>query len=121
MQIAYQTAPRKSNISKTDARANRLNTFAFVSECSFLNSADRHSDTRLSRLRIIELPAWRLAMCYLGSGAIDPTRELDPMFVNQLMHFLRNECRCRKKCNVEACFVKSIGPGFYKTTVRDDD
>jgi hypothetical protein len=37
---------------------------------------------------------------------LKPTRDLDPMFVNLLMHFPRNECRCRKRCNVEACFVK---------------
>lgn len=30
------------------------------------------------------------------------------MFLNLPMHFLRKECRCRKKCYVGACFVKSI-------------
>jgi hypothetical protein len=52
-----KAAPRKSNIPKADARANRPDTFAFGSKCSFLNSADAHFDTREDNSVLGKTPA----------------------------------------------------------------
>jgi len=86
-----KAAARKCNIPMADAHANRLNTFAFGSKCSFLNSVGTHSDTRLSRLRVMELSAWRLAI-YIRVRIVwspHPQFSKDPGYRTRINRILR--------------------------------
>jgi len=87
-----KAVPRKCNISMANGHANRLNTFAFVSKVFVpeqCGPAFPYAAIKTSHGASVLAPG---NVVISEEVQLNPTRELDPMFVNQLMHFLRNEC-----------------------------